>query len=209
MRKSLTLVWACILCMFTLSHAATGQNRFRPERGQAEEIKNVVESSRGFWLHLFPANELPDYGFKNQEEKAKALAGKPIEVFNMYKDFDGKIQSQPAGEFLVPLLIEGKTRVFLTVAFFENKWQVVAAGEKNLAQEAAPFISRAGKSGSQLVWLRNLNHSADFIADAGAAVTESALEFTPLSTAQRATFKQPIAYRELEARIGKMLVQFD
>ena len=209
MRKTLTLFWACMLCMFGLTNFATAQNRFRPEKGALDQVQKAVESSRASWLNMFPAGELPEFGFKDQQEKALAIPGKPIEVFNMFRGFDGTIQAQPAGEFLVPLLVDGRTRVFLTVAYFENKWQVVAAGEMNLAQEAAPYISRAGKAGRPLVWLRNLNHSADFIADAGAAATDAALEFTPLSTAARASFKSPIAYRELEARIGKMPVQFD
>src|SRR5688572_21261071 len=209
MRKKLTLVWACLLCMLGLSGALQAQNRFRPEPTQLDEVMKTVDASRATWLHMFPAEELPDYGFKDQEEKARAIPGNAIEVFNMYRDFDGKIQSQPAGEFLVPLLVNGQSRVFLTVAFFQNKWQVVAVGEMNLAQEAAPYISQAAKTNSSLVWLRNLNHSADFIADASTAATEANLQFMPLSTAGRASFKQPLAYSELATRISKMIVQFD
>jgi hypothetical protein len=209
MRKKLTLVWACLLCMLGLSGTLQAQNRFRPEPAQLAEVMQTVNASRATWQNMFPAEELPDYGFKDQQEKARAVPGNAIEVYNMYRDFDGKIQAQPSGEFLVPLLVDGQSRVFLTVAFFENKWQVVAVGEMNLAKEVSNHISLAAKTNNPLVWLRNLNHSADFIADANSAATEANLQFKPLSTAERASFKQPLAYRELEARISKMIVQFD
>ena len=209
MRKKITL-WVCTLCMLGLSGALQAQNRFLPERSQLDEVNKAVKASRDSWLNMFPANELPDYGFRDQREKSSSVPGKPIEVFAMYRDSDGKIKSQPTGEFLVPLLIDGKSRTFLTVAYFENKWQVVAVGEMNLAQEAAPFISRAGKEGSDnLIWLKNINHAADFIASAGTALSDDQLQFMPLSTAQRASFKEPLSYRQLEARVNKMLVQFD
>jgi hypothetical protein len=209
MRKKLTLVWACLLCMLGMSVGVQAQNRFRPEPTQLDAVVQTVDASREIWLQMFPAEELPDYGFRDLVEKTRAIPGNPIEVFNMYRDFDGKIQSQPAGEYLVPLLVDGQARVFLTVAFFENKWQVVAVGEKNLAREAAAYISQAAKTNNHLVWLRNLNHSADFIADASVATTEANTRFMPLSTAERASFRQPLAYNELALRISKMIVQFD
>ena len=210
MRKTFTLMWACMLCLLCLSVQVQAQNRFRSEKGQLEEVRKVVNDSRSFWLHMFPAAELPDYGFRDEKEKTQAVPGQPIEVYNMYRSFNGATEVQPAGEFLVPLLINGKPRVFLTVAFFEGRFQVVSVGEMNLAQEATPYVSRANETkGSQLVWLRNLNHSADFIADAANLVNDASLVFSPLSTAQRASFQQPIVYSELETRISKMLVQFD
>ncbi|MFC5270897.1 hypothetical protein [Adhaeribacter terreus] len=208
MRKNLTRIWVCMLCILGISVAAQAQNRFQPEPAQLEEVQQVVRNSRTVWQNMFPAEELPDYGFRNAAEMNQALPGKPIEVYAMYRDFNGVIQAHPSGEFLVPLLLDGKPRVFLTVAHFENRWQVVAVGEMHLAQETAPYLSRA-KETSRFVWLKNLNHSADFIAEANPALSEARIEFAPLSTAQRALFQQPLAYRELETRISKMIVQFD
>ena len=209
MRKMFTLAGACLLCVLGTFNSAQAQNRFRPDNSRLEEVQKVVLNSRATWQELFPAEELPDYGFQNQQEQKLAVPGKPIEVYAMYRTFEGKIETQPNGEFLVPLLIDGKPRVFLTVAFFENRYQVVAVGEMNLAQEATAYISQANSSKKQLIWLRNLNHSADFIADASASLTDDKLQFVPLSTAQRASFTEPIAYNELVTRIGKMIVQFD
>jgi hypothetical protein len=208
MRKNLTRIWVCMLCILGISVVAQAQNRFRPEPAQLEEVQQVVKNSRAAWLSMFPADELPDYGFRNATEMQQALPGKPIEVYAMYRDFNGTIQAHPSGEFLVPLMLDGKPRVFLTVAHFENRWQVVAVGEMNLAQETTPYLSRA-KETTRFVWLKNLNHSADFIAEANPTISETTLQFAPLSTAQRASFQQPLAYRELEARISKMIVQFD
>jgi hypothetical protein len=209
MRKIFTLVGAGLLCLFGTLHSASAQNRFRPDNGRLEEVQKVVLSSRDAWQELFPANELPDYGFRDQQEKKMAVPGKPIEVYAMYRTFEGKIETQPTGEFLVPLLIDGRPRVFLTVAFFENRYQVVAVGEMNLAQEATAYLSQPGSDKKQHIWLRNLNHAADFIADANSSLTDASLHFMPLSTARRASFREPIAYPELVNRIGKMIVQFD
>lgn len=209
MRKIFTLVGAALLCLLLTAQATQAQNRFRPDNRSLEEVQKVVQNSRAEWQALFPAEELPDYGFRNQQEKALAQPGKPMEVFAMYRTFEGRIETQPTGEFLVPLLLDGKPRVFLTVAFFENRYQVVAVGEMNLAQEAAAYLSPAGNAKKQFIWLRNLNHAADFIADASSSLTDDQLQFAPLSTAQRAAFTEPLAYQELVARIGKMIVQFD
>ena len=210
MRKFFTMAGVCIFCMLGTINLALAQNRFRPDLGSIEEVQKVVLSSRDSWQQLFPADELPDYGFRDKIEKDRAVPGKPIEVFAMYRTFEGVIETQPTGEFLVPLLLDGKPRVFLTVAFFENRYQVVAVGEMNLAQEAAAYISQGNSSrGKQLIWLRNLNHSADFIADSNSSLADENLQFVPLSTAKRAAFNEPIAYTELVNRIGKMVVQFD
>lgn len=209
MRKIFTLAGVCLLCILFAANSLQAQNRFRPEQTRLDEIQKTVETSREAWQQIFPSEELPDYGFRNQQEMQSATPGKPIEVFAMFRNFEGKIETQPTGEFLVPLLVDGKPRVFLTVAFFENKYQVVSVGEMNLAKETSAYLGEATQGKTQLVWLRNLNHNADFIADANSSFMEGNLQFIPLSTAQRATFTAPLAYVELVSRISKMVVQFD
>jgi hypothetical protein len=79
------------------------------------------------------------------------------------------------------------------VAFFEGRYQVVAAGEMNLAKDASAYIMDHLSSRKNLIWLKQLNHQADFIA-----VGESEPVFHPLFTAETVNVTEPMNYSSLE-----------
>jgi hypothetical protein len=146
------------------------------------------------WMYMFPADDLPSYGFNNADELNQAKAGNPIEVFNMYRDNEGNPGMEKSEEFIVPIIYNNEVRAFITVAFFEGKYQVVAAGDMNLAKDASSIIMQSDAS-TKLIWLKHLNYSADFIATSDASGN---MLFHPLFTAKRTSVNRAASYNTLK-----------
>ena len=208
MKKTLPILWMAFICLLCFSQEARSQQNFRVAAAALNSVQEVVVESRANWTMMFPAAELPEYGFANAKELSAAVPGAPIQVFYMSRNQStGAVDIAQSDEFLIPLLVQGQARAFLTVAYFQGRFQVVSAGETNLAKDASPYIIQHTKT--PLVWLKDVNHSADFIAERGTTLDASGVVFMPLFTAKRAELTQPMALRELVSRIKAMPVQFD
>jgi hypothetical protein len=202
MKKPLPFLWAALVCLLCLTGSVQAQNSFRTPAADLKAISKAVAGSRAAWQTMFPANELPEFGFRDQHELASATPGQPIEIYLMGHPTQGTTRVVSANEFFIPLQLNGHTRAFLKVAYHENRYQVVAAGEMNLASDASDYIKKANAAGqSRLIWLTDVNHSADFIS---VPTTSLDVEFTPLSTAKRASIMEPVLYSQLVQQVQAM-----
>ena len=197
MANKQSICCAVILCLLSWSVNVQAQNKFKSST-PLQDVQLAVENSRDHWLHMFPDDDLKSFGFSNRAELTAAVPGNPIEVYLMYQE-EGKQVMKPAGEFLIPMKTAGNTTAFLTVAYFEGRYRVVSAGEMNLAMDASKFIA-----GNNQVWVRNIDHNADFIGTK--AADDAVVMFTPLFTAERASFNAPVSYNVLIERFNSMIV---
>ena len=193
-----------LCCLMILPGLLPAQNRFAKNPEDVARISAMVSATRNEWTNMFPGDDLPSFGFENMQQLSQSIPGYPVPVFHQFKNSQGETETRFTSSYLVPLILNNGIRVFLTVAFFEEKYQVVAAGEKNLAQEASDLLIN---STSHPVWLQNLDQAADFISFTKDHTQENDMEFFPLTTAGRANFSEPIKYRELIGRMAEMPVQ--
>lgn len=203
MTNKQTISGLCLTLILLLPGFLRAQNRFAVSG--TEEVKNAVIQQRDYWLHLFPDDDLNSFGFNSADEKNNAVPGDPIAVYHMYRDFNGQPNMQPAEEFLVPLIVLNEVRAFITVAYFEGKYQVVNGGEMNLAKDASSFIMQHHKSGTPLIWVKQLNYAADFIAVN--ASSEPVLQ--PLFTAKRAMITEATTYKTAEQHFQSLPLSFN
>ncbi len=180
------------------------QNRFARTPVDADLVSAVVLETRISWMNMLPWDDLLSFGFESVGQLSLSIPGQPVPVFQQFKNSQGEMETRFTSSYLVPLILNNEIRMFLTVAFFEEKYQVVAAGEKNLAQEATEFLIN---STAHPLWLQNLNQAADFISYADDQTAENDMEFFPLSTARRASFSEPVKFPELIRRMVEMPVQ--
>lgn len=156
-----------------------------------DKVKKIAASNDN-WMYLFPDDDLQSFGFNNTNELKQAKAGNPIEVFHMYRDYDGNPGVVKPGEFMVPIIYNNEVRAFVTIAFFEGKYQVVSGGEMGLAKDVSTLIMKQREANAKLVWLKQLNYQADFIAESTNMI------FQPLFTAKRAMVFDAASYTALQ-----------
>jgi len=203
MTNKQTISGLCLTFILLLPGFLRAQNRFAVS--STVEVKNAVIQQRDYWLHLFPDDDLTSFGFNSLEEKNNAVPGEPITVYHMFRDYNGNPNVQSAEEYLVPLIVMNEVRAFITVAYFEGSYQVVNGGEMNLAKDASPFIMQHHKSGTPLIWVKQLNYAADFIA----VNTSSEPALQPLFTAKRAMVTEATSYKAAEQHFQSLPLSFN
>jgi hypothetical protein len=90
-----------------------------------------------------------NYGFKNESELEAVQLGQPVEVYVLTaKALEAYKPGQrvapllvPGCHWEVPLLTRARSRIMLTVAFFQGKWQAVEAGGIQLAERWQAFTT--------------------------------------------------------------------
>ncbi len=210
MKKVIQTLGLSLCVMILMMGTTNAQQGFRHQSIDPGVINKQISDTKSEWIQRFLVDDIIDYGFANYKEANNAVAGQAIELYDMYTTKDGITNIVSNGEFYIPLLIDGEARVFLKMANHEGKYQIVAHGEMTLAQDAASYI-RQHTSGSnvRLIWIQNLNHNADFIATVSNLTEDSDMVCTPIFTAQRAGFSQPIAFSTLLEMISSMPVYLD
>lgn len=203
MTNKQTWLGLCIACIILLPSLSMAQNNLRLS-DDFDKVQQAVQQNES-WMYLFPDDDLPSFGFNNSNELKMSHAGDPIEVFYMYRDYDGNPGITNPDEFLVPVIYNNEVRAFVTVALFEGKFQVVSAGEMTLAKDASSIIMQQRASRTKLVWLKQLNYQADFIATASGSNNL----FYPLFTAKRTFVNEPATYNSLENYFQTLPLSFN
>lgn len=204
MTNKQTWLGLCMACILLLPSITVAQNNFRLS-DDYDKVQQATQSSES-WLYLFPEDDLASFGFNSPGELMSAKAGNPVEVFYMFRDLDGNPGMTKSDEFLVPIIYNNEVRAFVTVAYFEGKYQVVSAGEMNLAKDASSTIMKQHASRTKLVWLKQLNYQADFIASGNASGN---LMFQPLFTAKRAFVYEEATFNSLESYFQTLPLSFN
>lgn len=156
-----------------------------------KEILMAAGEGISGYLEKIPEGQEGLYGFSSRSEFARAGLGRPYQVLALdpqffEKDADpGKESLRAAGEWMVPVAVDGHYRSLLTLARMEGEWRVVGLGAAGLARELQDLERRLGNPDmpGRLLMVHAL--TADFV-----------LEQAPLPD------ESPRAYLLASARMG-------
>ncbi len=125
------------------------------------------------YLEKIPEGQEALFGFYNRSEFSRAGLGRPYQVMVLdplffEKDLEpGRDYLRAAGEWMVPVAVDGYYRSVLTLALMEGEWQVVGLGAAGLARELQDMEGRLGDPDApgRLLVVHPL--TADFVLEQG------------------------------------------
>ena len=186
MKRSAMTLGMGLLVLVLIAGKAQAQLDLHRDVAGLTAVEKEFSLIKSEWYKLILPDEINDYGFMSVEEAQQAEAGPFIELYSMHVDREGKTQYSRTHEYLVPMMVNGQARVFVKMAFFEKKYQMVSVGETTLAMDASEIIQQAASASGRLIWIQHLNFSADFIATVSDEMPGKDLTLIPIFTARRA-----------------------
>ena len=143
MKRSITFVlsWVAVLLsavmIFGMSSTLAGDD-------QSDAVRKAAKAELRTWLKDLPGEELNLYGFRSQSEFLRADVGTPMEIVTLPPEVlraaaatpDAVFPTPyPAGEWYVPIVVDGHYRALLSVGRIDGAWKVFGLSAAPLAKE--------------------------------------------------------------------------
>lgn len=151
----------------------------------SSKVIKAAQDNLASSLAKIPAGQEKSFGFTSRDEFVNASVGKPYRVITFHKDFyndevtlDKNNSIVTQNEWRVPVTVNGKNRLLLTVTGIGDEYKVVDVGGAGLAKE----LEQKTIVGNNYFLLRIYPLSADFVAVSNSASLEQA-QFIPLTSA--------------------------
>lgn len=185
-----------IVCVFVLIAAMVpGLAREGFCSPQSEEIQDVVKAARHglpLFVQAIPHTDLHRFNFHSPQELGRATPGAPFRIFTIHPrdilNYDGQVPAtdlvRPTEVWLVPVLVDGQSRLLLTVENTGGGWEAVSIGAAQLAMEWSRLGEDfPGRTGQDKIFVRIYQATSDLaLVDAPAA----GKAFIPLGAASQA-----------------------
>ncbi|MDA1009108.1 MAG: hypothetical protein O3C42_00980 [Bacteroidetes bacterium] len=137
--------------------------------GQQNIITKVAKKELNNYLQKIPVGQENMFGFNNREEFSQAEIGDPYEIYTLNTEFfdakniiSNKTYIVSTENWRVPIIVNNKYRVLLTISKVNNEWNVVEIGAKGLAEELDMF-NKNHHTINELKILRVFQLKGDFI----------------------------------------------
>ncbi len=107
----------------------------------AEDIRQAARAALPAMLETIPPGLESGYGFENRGEFCRATVGDPFRLGTLAlpaQKQEGPVEAavfKPLNEWRLPVLVDGRARLLLTVVPAERGWKVVGLGGAALARE--------------------------------------------------------------------------
>lgn len=180
--------------------------------GNTSEISDAATVGIKYYLGKIPAGHEKDYGFNSTDELAIASPGTPMreyamnkQEYNTVKPSDGK-SIVALSEWMVPVMVNGECRAFLTIAKMKGKWKAVNFGSAPVAKEVNDMQSQFIHSTGTLAILILQREEAIFILQMPSADFSSWVLY-PLSSA-RVAFNLAPEGSQVSYTMKEMLSRF-
>ena len=178
----------------------------------AEDIRQAAREALPAMLETIPPGRELGYGFTDRAEFRRATVGEPFRLCTLAlppPQPGGPVEEtvfQPLNEWRIPVRVDGRSRLLLTVIPAGSGWEVVGLGGATLARElqAAEETLALGQSETHRFLVRLFPLRCDwFLASAAEAPTETSpvlplFQAADISQVADKTAQGPLTLGELE-----------
>lgn len=154
-------------------------------------VVSAARSGAGKLISQIPAGSESQFGFTNRDEFNHILIGQPLHVVTLNMDFfssptlmQGATYITESNEWRVPLEVDGKSRVLVTVNSKDGAYEASDLGGAGLAQELQTAVKAYGENGHCYLF-RVYQLHADFLVTTQDDVLAGA-KYIPLTSAMMA-----------------------
>lgn len=182
----------CLSAVILFGHSVgAAANSVQAVPRSDEEVAFVAKASLAGYLDQIPAGREPDFGFRNREDLLRAEVGVPISVLGVRASVGDSIPGKSDSgwnrivlqdRWRVPVEVDGKPRVFVTVERLDGVLQAVDFGGASLAQEIGEFEGARSVKRKAMLRLDGLRCDVLVLDRTGSGFDEG--EYRPLRSAR-------------------------
>ena len=136
-----------IVYLFLILPILIGSNA-RAQSAEAQDVLTAAVAGINHFLEKIPQGEESFYGFQGRDEFSKVQPGNPYRIYTLNNEFystnniENKNYITPTDQWIVPLKVNEKYRVLLTIAKMDGAWKAVNFGAAMLATELYEFENK-------------------------------------------------------------------
>ncbi len=155
-----------------------------------EQVIKAAKDKLNSFLQLIPYGNENLYGFESRADFLKAEPGTPFRIYTLSPEFINHPKSEfknyliPLNQWRVPVLINNRMVIFLTVEKNNEIYKCVDIGGAKLANELNDYEKYFNNSSQFRIIFRLYRIESDFLAITEKNKDVSAGEFYPLASAK-------------------------